>query len=184
MSERDEAIVAILPWVHTTAQCARGWMPRWINRDDLEQVGALAAVRAYDSHDPSRGSLRVRMRYCVRQAIFDTMRNRGSDRCLEARHEHGGDVDTLMSHEAAPDDLAEVTMMHEKVMRALPGLSAIQQEVVVCRLLLGQNNPQIAKRWGMVKSRPAQVWGDAVATIRKGLSVAAIQKRLGVRSVA
>ncbi len=166
-------------------------------REDLEQVGALALVRAVDRSDPARAvTLRAYLARCVEGEVRRHLRDRASlvrlPRRVQAEEAQArrsaaaggaGRADPrattarrpleLVDAEAAPDGpaLDEVTLARALVSRASRALDPRERQIVLLRFFCDCTQAEVASALGISQPHVSRLLESAMAKMRRRLEV-------------
>jgi RNA polymerase sigma-B factor len=188
--ERRRLIEAYLPLVHATAcRFAHYGEPR----EELEQVGALALVRAIDRRDPARAlTLRAYLARCVEGEMRRHLRDRAAlvriprrvqAEEAQARRTPGARpaderVATarrpleLREGTAAPEapELDELTLARALVSRASRALDERERQIVLLRFFCDCTQAEVAATLGVSQAHVSRLLGTAMAKMRRRLA--------------
>lgn len=190
---RRQLIEAHLPLVHAVAiRFAQSGEAR----EDLEQVGALALVRAVDRRDPARlATLRAYLARCVEGEIRRHLRDRAATvrvprrvQAEEARAwreapDAAGTPDPraatarrpleLLESDGARDepDLDEVSLARTLVSLASRSLDTRERQIVLLRFFCDLTQAEVASTLGISQSQVSRVLATAMAKMRRRLEV-------------
>jgi len=190
---RRQLIEAHLPLVHDVAiRFAQSGEAR----EDLEQVGALALVRAVDRRDPARrATLPAYLARCVEGEVRRHLRDRAAvirvPRRVQAeearaRREAPGTAGgpdpraatarrplQLLEGDSGPDglDLDEVTLARTLVSRASRSLDTRERQIVLLRFFCDLTQAEVASTLGISQSQVSRVLASAMAKMRRRLEV-------------
>lgn len=183
-----------LPLVHDVAcRFAQFGEPR----EDLEQVGALALVRAVDRSDPARAvTLRAYLASCVEGEMRRHLRDRAAlvrlPRRVQAEEaqarkaaETGGSSRSdpraatarrpleLVDADAAPDGpaLDEVMLARALVSRASRALNPRERQIVLLRFFCDCTQAEVASTLGISQPHVSRLLRSAMAKMRRRLEV-------------
>jgi RNA polymerase sigma-B factor len=190
--ERRRLIEAHLPLVHATAcRFAHYGEPR----EELEQVGALALVRAVDRRDPDRApTLRAYLARCVEGEMRRHLRDRVAvvriprrvqAEAAEARRDPssravvGERIATarrpleLREGTAAPEpvELDELTLARALVSRASRALDTRERQIVLLRFFCDCTQAEVAATLGVSQAHVSRLLATAMAKMRHRLEV-------------
>jgi RNA polymerase sigma-B factor len=166
-------------------------------REDLEQVGALALVRAVDRSDPARAvTLRAYLARCVEGEMRRHLRDRASlvrlPRRVQAEEaqarrtaESGGPNRSdpraatarrpleLVDADIAPDGpaLDEVMLARALVSRASRALDPRERQIVLLRFFCDFTQAEVASALGISQPHVSRLLGSAIAKMRRRLEV-------------
>lgn len=190
---RRRLIEAHLPLVRDVAvRFARSGEPR----EDLEQVGALALVRAVDRRDPAR---RLTLQAYLMRCVEGEVRRHLRDRAALVRVPRRVQAEEAESRRAAPDapltrdpraatarrplelleedgdsaspDLDEVTVARTLVSRASRALAPREREIVLLRFFCDCTQAEVASALGISQSQVSRLLSSAMAKMRRRLEV-------------
>lgn len=162
----DEQILA--KFVQCIKDLARRFASRRVGceKDDLVQMGSLAALAAYRGYNPERGAKTVEsyVWYKVRFAMLNTLDDWGG-----SESKAGITFRALFSDEAFtwsdPCDrhgLLELTQAAE----SLPDREA---ELITLIYFEGYRDVEVARRWGVTRQRIGQIKQEALDGLRRAL---------------
>jgi RNA polymerase sigma-B factor len=164
-------------------------------REDLEQVGALALVRAIDRRDPARRlTLQAYLARCVegevrrhlrdRTAVVRVPRRVQAEEASARRGSPGaGSPDPrtatarrpleLLEGDGDPDalDLDEVALARTLVGRASRALGPRERQIVLLRFFCDCTQAEVAATLGISQSQVSRLLGSAMAKMRRRLEV-------------
>ena len=103
-------------------------------REDLTQEGIMAALRAMDSYDPSRGNLEGYVRACARNRMISYLRRGLHEALIDDDALDSRALDSGASGFAAPHERIE---MGEALTKLIEGLSAFEKSVLYAYLSEG-----------------------------------------------
>jgi RNA polymerase sigma-B factor len=189
---RRRLIEAHLPLVHDVAvRFAQSGEPR----EDLEQVGALALVRAIDRRDPAR---RLTLQAYLARCVEGEVRRHLRDRAGLVRVPRRVQAEEARARRAAPDaplrdpraatarrplellegdgdsaapDLDEVTLARTLVSRASRALGPREREIVLLRFFCDYTQAEVASALGISQSQVSRLLSSAMAKMRRRLEV-------------
>ncbi len=154
--DRQERISSRICLVHPIALGIFGKLFPPIRLDDLEQVGLLALILACDKYSPSLAvSFELYLRYCIRNAILDSVRKQIS------RHEH---LYGLVHRASAETDAADSAASAD-LRRALASLTGRERRVIELRLE-GRTLAEIARELGIAQRSAGKLETRAIETLR------------------
>jgi RNA polymerase sigma-B factor len=185
-AERARLIEQYLPLVESVARRFGGHGEQ---QEDLEQVGALALVRAVDRRDPARmAALPAYLGRCVEGEVLRHLRDRTAvvrvPRALQnaAARETLGDaaLATLATARrpaelgaaaevAEPTRLDELTVTRELVADAIKILDARERQIVLMRFFLDCTQAEVAESLGISQAHVSRLLEDAFAKMRRRL---------------
>ena len=190
---RRQLIEAHLPLVHDVAI---RFAQSGETREDLEQVGALALVRAVDRGDPARrATLQAYLARCVEGEVRRHLRDRAAIvrvprrvQAEEAQARRGktgaaGSPDPrattarrpleLLEGDSAPDglDLDEVTLARTLVSRASRSLDTRERQIVLLRFFCDLTQAEVASTLGISQSQVSRLLASAMTKMRRRLEV-------------
>jgi RNA polymerase sigma-B factor len=190
--ERRRLIEAYLPLVHATAcRFAHYGEPR----DELEQVGALALVRAVDRRDPDRAlTLRAYLARCVEGEMRRHLRDRVAVVRIprrvqaeeaEARRDPGSRTIAgeriatarrpleLRESTAAPEpfELDEMTLTRALISRASRALDRRERQIVLLRFFCDCTQSEVAAALGVSQAHVSRLLASAMVKMRHRLEV-------------
>ena len=190
---RRQLIEAHLPLAHDVAgRFSQSGEPR----EDLEQVGALALVRAIDRRDPARlATLTAYLARCVEGEVRRHLRDRAAVvrvprrvQAEEARARRGAAGATarpdpraatarrpleLLEGDSTSDglELDEVTLARTLVSRASRSLDTRERQIVLLRFFCDCTQAEVASTLGISQSQVSRVLASAMAKMRRRLEV-------------
>jgi RNA polymerase sigma-B factor len=160
-------------------------------REDLEQVGALALVRAIDRSDPARPTLQAYLARCVEGEVRRHLRDRSAvvrvPRRVQAEEASArraaGSPDPraasarrpleLLEGDGAPDglDLDEVTLTRALVSRASRALDPRERQIVLLRFFCDCTQAEVAAALEISQPQVSRLLASAMAKMRRRLEV-------------
>lgn len=185
---RRQLIEAHLPLAHDVAG---RFAQSGESREDLEQVGALALVRAIDRSDPARPTLQAYLARCVEGEVRRHLRDRSAvvrvPRRVQAEEAKArraaGSADPraasarrpleLLEGDGAPDglDLDEVTLARALVSRASRALDPRERQIVLLRFFCDCTQAEVAAALEISQSQVSRLLASAMAKMRRRLEV-------------
>jgi RNA polymerase sigma-B factor len=185
-AERARLIEQYLPLVEAVARRFRGHGEQ---QEDLEQVGALALVRALDRRDTARvAALPVYLGRCVEGEVLRHLRDRTAvvrvPRALQtaAVRQTLGEaaLATLATARrpaelgaapeiAEPAQLDELTVTRELVADAIKTLDARERRIVLMRFFLDCTQEEVAESIGVSQAHVSRLLEGAFAKMRRRL---------------
>jgi RNA polymerase sigma-B factor len=190
---RRQLIEAHLPIAH---EVAVRFTQSGEAREDLEQVGALALVRAIDRRDPARrATLPAYLARCIEGEVRRHLRDRAAvvrvPRRVQAeearaRREAPGAASPpdpraatarrpleLLERDSTSDglDLDEVTLARTLVSRASRSLDTRERQIVLLRFFCDLTQAEVASTLGISQSQVSRVLASAMAKMRRRLEV-------------
>jgi len=190
---RRQLIEAHLPLVHDVAV---RFAQSGEAREDLEQVGALALVRAVDRRDPARrATLQAYLARCVEGEVRRHLRDRAAvirvPRRVQAeearaRREARGAASgpdpraatarrplQLLEGDSRPDglDLDEVTLARTLVSLASRSLDTRERQIVLLRFFCDLTQAEVASTLGISQPQVSRLLASAMAKMRRRLEV-------------
>jgi RNA polymerase sigma-B factor len=166
------------------------------SREDLEQVGALALVRAIDRRDPARRpTLQAYLARCVEGEVRRHLRDRAAvvrvPRRVQAEEAQArraspgaaGSPDPraatarrpleLLEADGDPDalDLDEVALARTLVGRASRALGPRERQIVLLRFFCDCTQAEVAATLGISQSQVSRLLASAMAKMRRRLEV-------------
>lgn len=171
MTPLERQIVAFRPLVHRIAASAAGMRHPLVEREDLEAVGMVAAWRAIEGYDESRGvklSTWVAMR--VQWAIRHELRR------YRGRHGRGGQVETVnnldMDWHATTHDDHEAPILRRRLLRLVARLRPARRAAVHA-VYLERNAKEISRARGITAQAIYVAAAQGVAQLRRWCGVRA-----------
>lgn len=164
----DAAIEALMPIVHSEVSKRMRGLPANIERDDLLQVGRLAAWEAVTKFD-GRGNIESYARKLLRDRLTDHLRTTfpaGGRNGNLVRLVSDQDVDLDARHEGG-DPTAEAAEAKEHLQAQLGALSP-KLRAVALATLAGQSGIEIAAKRGVTPSRVCQQLRDVAESCASG----------------
>lgn len=154
------------PWRRLARELAgevatRYTLPAGLDRDDLEQLGLLAAQRALESYQPGRGTtLRTWVAHRVRWHLIDVAREgtRSGRSRAEPRPGAGDDVAGVAVDCTDPTRPVEV---RDELRAALGQLSYRHRCALALRYGQGYSLREVGRVLGVCESRACQIVADA-----------------------
>ncbi|HEY7399197.1 MAG TPA: sigma-70 family RNA polymerase sigma factor [Gaiellaceae bacterium] len=186
---RQRLIEAHLPLAHDVA--AR-FAQAGETREDLEQVGALALVRAIDRRDPARlATLQAYVARCVEGEVRRHLRDRAAvvrvPRRVQAEEARARGTPgwpdqqaatarrplELQESDPAPEavDLDELALARTLVSRASRALDPREREIVLLRFFCDCTQAEVAVALGISQSQVSRLLASAMAKMRRRLEV-------------
>ncbi|HEX6761887.1 MAG TPA: sigma-70 family RNA polymerase sigma factor [Gaiellaceae bacterium] len=186
---RQRLIEAHLPLAHDVAG---RFAQAGETREDLEQVGALALVRAIDRRDPARPStLHAYVARCVEGEVRRHLRDRAAvvrvprrvqaEEAQARRAAAGPDVRAatarrpleLQESDPAPDavDLDELALARTLVSRASRALAPREREIVLLRFFYDCTQAEVAAALQISQSQVSRLLASAMVKMRRRLEV-------------
>jgi RNA polymerase sigma-B factor len=176
-AERRRLIEGYLPLVERVARRFAGYGE---GADDLEQVGALALVRAIDRHDPVRSdALPAYVSRCVEGEIRRHLRDHSAAVRVPRTERAWGDptVATARRPLLLQDDDAtdggkppdDVSLSRALVARAVRALDGRQRRIVLLRFFLDRTQEEIAVELGLSQAHVSRLLDDALDKMRRRL---------------
>ncbi|HZO34564.1 MAG TPA: sigma-70 family RNA polymerase sigma factor [Gaiellaceae bacterium] len=191
-AERGRLIESYLPLVHATAsRFAHYGEPR----EELEQVGALALVRAVDRRDPARSlTLRAYLARCVEGEMRRHLRDRAAlvriprriqAEAAQARRVSGSGSSVgqqvatarrpleLRDGTAASEarELDELTLARALISRASRALDPRERQLVLLRFFCDCTQAEVAAALGVSQAHVSRLLASAMAKMRRRLEV-------------
>jgi RNA polymerase sigma-B factor len=188
--ERGRLIEAYLPLVRAAA-CRFAYYGE--PREELEQVGALALVRAVDRRDPARArTLRAYLARCVEGemrrhlrdhvALVRIPRRVQAEDAQARRAQDGPALDERVSTArrplelrdgtAAPEmpELDEVTLARALVSRASRALNERERQIVLLRFFCDCTQAEVAAELGVSQAHVSRLLATAMVKMRSRLA--------------
>ena len=190
--ERRRLIEAHLPLVHATAsRFAHYGEPR----EELEQVGALALVRAIDRRDPARAlTLHAYLARCVEGEMRRHLRDRAAliriprrVQAEDAQARRASLTGSAASEQVATarrplelrdgtaareaPDLDEVTLARALISRASRALDPRERQLVLLRFFCDCTQAEVAATLGVSQAHVSRLLATAMAKMRHRLEV-------------
>jgi RNA polymerase sigma-B factor len=177
--ERGRLIELYLPLANRAAQ---RFARRGVERDDLEQVAALAVVRAVDRRDPRRSEL---LAAYVNRTVDGELRRHLRDRVAAVRVPRGALADDsperrtaqaplqLVEDEWTGDEppVEETTLDRALVARAARALDARQRRILLLCFFLDRTQEEAAAELGLSQAHVSRLLADALRRMRRRLEL-------------
>jgi len=165
-----------IPHIKRTAhRMLKGVTPGYLDADDLTSAGCVGLVEAMSRYRPdSEATLNSFAWRRIRGAMLDEIRQMGP--LSRRQHERGESIPDILRIDYVSQDgvmAAEYYGYHDKfdekiaVRRSLNILKDRERDIIISHFWIGENQYEIAKRYGVCESRISQIIRDALKKLRR-----------------